>query len=37
MCTSVQMQLPDGTLINDLVDCNDHTCLTSKAQPPKDD
>lgn len=37
MCTSVQMELADGTLINDLVDCGNGNCLTSKTPPPKED
>lgn len=30
MCTSVQIDI-DGVIVNDLVDCNDPDCPTSKA------
>lgn len=30
-CTVVQMELEDGTLIHDLVDCGDPNCPTSSG------
>lgn len=38
MCTSTQLQIPqsDGTtlIVNELVDCNQSTCITSSKYDP---
>lgn len=37
-CDVVQLQLADGTLLHDLIDCNSSGCPTSsKYKPRRDD
>jgi hypothetical protein len=36
-CTVTQLQLADGTLMHDLVDCGNWQCPTSSAKKPEDD